>query len=144
MPALKPSTLNLITTPSHIYLHSHSLPTQQQQQQHSPFQLLSQTLISSRPPRTLNQRRLAHTQPDNNTPRKPEPSPPPLPPNPSYPIFSFEGLGMSSRTKKIVYVLLGIYGTFESMFYARLLWQKFKPPVDESVDESVDEGVEGG
>ena len=35
---------------------------------------------------------------------------------------------MSARTKKIVYVLLGIYGTIESYFWARFLWRKFMPP----------------
>lgn len=46
---------------------------------------------------------------------------------------------MSGRIKKIVYVLLGIYGTIESIFWARLLWRKFSP-----ADEAVEEGGGGG
>lgn len=50
---------------------------------------------------------------------------------------------MSPRTRKIVYVLIGIYGTFETYFYARMLWGKFGPKPAGATAGDEEKKVEG-
>ncbi|KAI1139008.1 hypothetical protein F5Y05DRAFT_358779 [Hypoxylon sp. FL0543] len=41
------------------------------------------------------------------------------------PAFSFEGLGMSRNTKIAVIVILSIFGTIESIFWIKWIWNWF-------------------
>lgn len=61
----------------------------------------------------------------------------PTPPNPSYPTFSFQDLGANRTVKVIVIVCLTVFGTLESIFWAKFLWAKFSPsPENESQPEA--------
>ncbi|KAH7234786.1 uncharacterized protein BKA55DRAFT_579452 [Fusarium redolens] len=44
-------------------------------------------------------------------------------PNPSYPAFSLESLGLSKRTRIVVLVVLSIFGTIETWFWCKAIWQ---------------------
>ncbi|OTB16848.1 hypothetical protein K445DRAFT_283926 [Daldinia sp. EC12] len=37
--------------------------------------------------------------------------------------FSFEGLGMTRTTKIVVIIIISIFGTMETIFYAKWLWR---------------------
>lgn len=51
----------------------------------------------------------------------------PSPQNPSYPAFSFDGLGASRGVKAVVIASLTVLGTMETIFYGKWLWAKFSP-----------------
>lgn len=59
------------------------------------------------------------------------------PTNPSYPAFSFRGLGASPRLKYFLIACLTVLGTMESVFWFKILWAKFSP-APESSDKSAD------
>ncbi|KAL3455911.1 hypothetical protein BJX64DRAFT_271518 [Aspergillus heterothallicus] len=59
--------------------------------------------------------------------------------NPEFPKISLEGLGISRNVRIVLYVLLSIWGTFETYFYyqAVMRWwngRKREPPESEPVD----------
>ncbi|KAF7511318.1 hypothetical protein GJ744_004883 [Endocarpon pusillum] len=49
------------------------------------------------------------------------------PQNPSYPAFSFDGLGASRGVKVVVIAGLTVLGTMETIFWSKWLWAKFSP-----------------
>lgn len=51
--------------------------------------------------------------------------------NPSYPAFSFEGLGANRTVKYVVIGALSVLGTIESIFWAKTLQAKFWPSTEE-------------
>ncbi|KAG9258290.1 uncharacterized protein F5Z01DRAFT_633276 [Emericellopsis atlantica] len=64
----------------------------------------------------------------SQSPKTGQQTPPPNM-NPQYPKFSLDGLGLSKNMKILVYVLIGIWGTFETYFYGRAIhrWWTAKP-----------------
>jgi hypothetical protein len=44
-------------------------------------------------------------------------------PNPSYPAFSFNSLGLGKRTRIVLMVVLSIFGTIETLFWCKAIWQ---------------------
>ncbi|EXK83066.1 hypothetical protein FOQG_12734 [Fusarium oxysporum f. sp. raphani 54005] len=44
-------------------------------------------------------------------------------PNPSYPAFSLNSLGLSKRTKVVIMVVLSIFGTIETWVWCKAIWQ---------------------
>lgn len=58
--------------------------------------------------------------------RKPGASASPAP-NPSYPAFSFQGLGANRTGKVVVIACLTVVATVESIFWVKVLWAKFSP-----------------
>ncbi|KAI5459343.1 hypothetical protein BGZ63DRAFT_390744 [Mariannaea sp. PMI_226] len=46
--------------------------------------------------------------------------------NPSYPAFSFEALGLSRNMKVFLIIILSIFGTLETWFYCKAIWQWWK------------------
>jgi len=53
------------------------------------------------------------------------------PQNPSYPVFSFDGLGASRAVKITVIACVAVLGTMESTFWAKVLWARFSPSPEE-------------
>ncbi|EWG52076.1 hypothetical protein FVEG_16916 [Fusarium verticillioides 7600] len=44
-------------------------------------------------------------------------------PNPSYPAFSLNYLGLSKRTRILLMVVLNIFGTIETWVWCKAIWQ---------------------
>lgn len=42
------------------------------------------------------------------------------------PQFSFKDLGMSRNVKVFVYLVIGVLGTMESIFWAKAIWRWYK------------------
>ncbi|RYO86397.1 hypothetical protein DL766_006973 [Monosporascus sp. MC13-8B] len=53
------------------------------------------------------------------------------PGNPEIPRISFADLGMSRNVKVVVYVLIGIFGTIESIVWTQAIWRWFKGEKDD-------------
>ncbi len=51
----------------------------------------------------------------------------PQPQNPSYPAFSFQGLGADRKVKVFVITFLAVVGTVESVFWIKVARAKFSP-----------------
>jgi hypothetical protein len=51
--------------------------------------------------------------------------------NPSYPAFSFEGLGANRTIKVAVIACLTVVGTIESIFWTKALWAKISKSTEE-------------
>ena len=49
-----------------------------------------------------------------------------LPENPSMPQVSFKDLGMSRNVKVFVYLVIGVLGTMESIFWVKAIWRWYK------------------
>jgi hypothetical protein len=47
--------------------------------------------------------------------------------NPSFPAFSFQGLGANRTVKVVVIAALTVVGTIESVFWVKALWANFSP-----------------
>jgi hypothetical protein len=71
---------------------------------------------------TLSSQRAAFSTSKNDKPQKSPGNP--SSGNPSYPAFSFEGLGANRTTKVAVIACLTVVGTIESIFWAKVLWPK--------------------
>ncbi|KAL2847774.1 hypothetical protein BJY01DRAFT_246675 [Aspergillus pseudoustus] len=59
------------------------------------------------------------------------------PVNPEFPKISLEGLGISKNVRIVLYVLLSIWGSFETYFYYQAVmrwWRAGKAPESEPVD----------
>ena len=54
------------------------------------------------------------------------PSSKPANPNPEYPPFSFEALGISRNMKLVIIGLLSVFGTLESWFWCKAIWRWWK------------------
>ncbi|KAL6243112.1 hypothetical protein RBB50_010212 [Rhinocladiella similis] len=50
--------------------------------------------------------------------------------DPSYPSFSFAGLGASRTVRITVVAALGVLGTIETVFWAKALWRYFYPSTE--------------
>ncbi|KAI1468432.1 uncharacterized protein F4812DRAFT_368434 [Daldinia caldariorum] len=48
--------------------------------------------------------------------------------------FSLEGLGMTRRTKIVVIIIISIYGTMETIFYARWFWHWYSGTEDNETE----------
>ncbi|KAI1805471.1 hypothetical protein F4811DRAFT_514832 [Daldinia bambusicola] len=48
--------------------------------------------------------------------------------------FSFEGLGMTRRTKIAVIIIISIYGTMETIFYIRWFWRWYSGTEDNETE----------
>lgn len=46
--------------------------------------------------------------------------------NPSMPQISFKDLGMSRNVKIFVYLVIGVLGTMETVFWTKAIWRWFK------------------
>jgi hypothetical protein len=75
---------------------------------------------------TLSSQRAAFSTSKNDKPQKTPPSG-----NPSYPAFSFEGLGANRTIKVTVIACLTVVGTIESIFWAKVLWAKMSKSPEE-------------
>ncbi|RYP09032.1 hypothetical protein DL764_001528 [Monosporascus ibericus] len=85
-----------------------------------PFQSLMRSSFSTHHAR-LREQTKGH---DGKTPGSPE-----------LPQISFADLGMSRNVKVVVYVLIGIFGTIESVFWAQAIWRWFKGEKDDAAQE---------
>ncbi|GME55546.1 hypothetical protein GTA08_BOTSDO12540 [Neofusicoccum parvum] len=47
-------------------------------------------------------------------------------PNPDYPPFSFEALGVSKNMKMVLIGLLSVFGTIETWFWCKAIWRWWK------------------
>jgi hypothetical protein len=81
--------------------------------------------------RTHPHRRLIHIPPPPDPNISANTSPKSDSTNPTYPAFSLQGLGMSKPIKIVVIAILTVFGTMESVFWAKLLWAKISPPAAE-------------
>ncbi|RHZ59782.1 uncharacterized protein CDV56_101831 [Aspergillus thermomutatus] len=52
--------------------------------------------------------------------------------NPEIPSFSFDSLGLSRTTKTVVVVVLGVFGTIESWFWAQTIWRWWKSDAEDT------------
>jgi hypothetical protein len=80
---------------------------------------------------TLSSQRAAFSTSKNDKPQKT----PPSPGNPSYPVFSFEGLGANRTIKVVVIACLTVVGTMESIFWAKVLWAKISKSPEEKGEQ---------
>ena len=53
-----------------------------------------------------------------------------------YPAFSFQGLSTNSTVKIVVIAALSVFGTIESIFWAKVLWAWVSPPKIEKENEA--------
>ncbi|CAJ2508009.1 Uu.00g091950.m01.CDS01 [Anthostomella pinea] len=63
-----------------------------------------------------------------------DPSKPQSPDDP-LPSFSFDGLGMSRNVKIVVIVVLSIFGTMETVFWAKAIWRWWNKEEEEEDDD---------
>ncbi|KAJ9646206.1 hypothetical protein H2204_000869 [Knufia peltigerae] len=55
--------------------------------------------------------------------------------DPSYPSFSFAGLGASRTVRVTVLAALGVLGTLETIFWAKALWRYFYPSTEATSED---------
>lgn len=81
--------------------------------------LVSHKAFSTAPARSSNQ--------SSTTKQSTKPSPSS---NPELPRIKFSDLGASPAVKYTLYAVLGVLGTMETIFYAKVGWRWLYPPVE--------------